>query len=243
MIILDIPQGSIEWIYQRIWRLTASSKSSIITSKFDLSKSVAAEAEYDRLIAGIKLAEVIKKNKKIVEAMNEQELNMFMADYGGKSFMGNQHTQRGNDLEHKAIAALSEVIDEQINDIGMVIMGDSMNGVVSCSPDGEITRGGKFFKGAEVKAQNYGKYVNHVRTGGLPKEHELQVHFSMVVCDCDSWHFGSYFEGEPIYHYEQKRNERTDKLQESLLTFEKNYREKFEEFKKNHEKINESRCN
>ena len=42
MIILDMPQGSIDWIIARLWRLTASKLDPVITSTGKLSNSIAA---------------------------------------------------------------------------------------------------------------------------------------------------------------------------------------------------------
>lgn len=227
MIPLDLPQGSIEWRTARLWRLTASNMGAIITSTGALSKSHAAMAHIDKLIAGIELANLLNSQPERVADMTERELTQFMANYNGEKFGGSLHTERGNDCEADAIAALSAILDVQVTDVGMCIMGDSENGVVSCSPDGVIYAGGKFVAGAEVKSPCLCNYYRHVIEDVFPDEYKLQVHASMAICEVDTWHFGSFFTGKPLFHKIVKRSSYTDKIGESLVAFRAMYEERF----------------
>ena len=138
-----MPQGSIDWIIARLWRLTASKLDPVITSTGKLSNSIAATKAIDKLIAGLEAANVFQANPGIADNMNDRELQLFLANYTGEKFSGNAHTERGHDCEPDAIAALSQILGTQIESVGMCVIGDDMSGVVSCSPDGLIYDGGK----------------------------------------------------------------------------------------------------
>lgn len=238
-------QGSTEWICDRLWRLTASNAKSNITSKFTLSKSEAAYKSIDKLIAGLKLANEIRTNEdrlipcgrdkegnevsRTIVSMSDYELQNFMATYTGDKFKGSAHTLRGNDLEADALASLSEKIGEDIGDVGMFIMGELLNGVVSASPDGEIFAGSKRIAGVEVKSPSYCTFIKHVTDNILPKDYDLQVNMGMAVGDLDTWHYASYFEGEPLFYKKVQRTNDTDKLQQSLIDFADMYAERHAE--------------
>ena len=146
---LHLTQGSPEWLVARLWRLTASNMSNVITSTGKLSKSEAAMKHIDKMIAGLALKTAYEADP---ESFDEEALQGSIAHYTGDTFSGNIHTRRGNDMEQDAIDALEVHIDEGINRIGMCIMGDDENGVVSCSPDGVIYDSlYKIVTGAEVK--------------------------------------------------------------------------------------------
>jgi hypothetical protein len=229
MIILDTPQGSIEWITARLWRLTASQMSANITAAGKLSESKAAMKAIDKLIAGIDLANAMAANPDLVGQMDERELKRFMSYYNGESFSGNIHTDRGTECEADAIAALSEIISHQVEDVGMCIMGDDPNGVIACSPDGLIYQAGRIIAGVEVKSPCLFNYYHHVSEGALPDDYKLQVHAGMAICEVDRWHFGSFFAGKPLFHREVRRDAFTDTLAASLREFRGVYRDRFDE--------------
>ena len=227
MIILNHPQGSIEWITARLWRLTASEMKRNITSTGKLSESQAAIENIDKLIAGIDLANEIRSNPGRIADLDDRELRRFMSHYNGDSFAGNIHTERGHDCEADAIAALSERIGAQVHDVGMVIMGDDPNGVVACSPDGLVWDAGRIVAGAEVKARCLSTYYGHIAAGKLPDDTKHQVHAGMAICEVDVWHFGSYFRGKPLFHLEIRRDSFTDAMAESLKRFRDQYADRF----------------
>lgn len=227
MICLDLPQGSIEWRTARLWRLTASNMGAVITSTGALSASKVAMAHIDKLIAGIELANLLNSQPERVADMNERELTQFMANYNGEKFGGSLHTERGNDCEADAIAALSAMLGRQIVDVGMCIMGPSSNGVVSCSPDGVLYSNGWLESGAEVKSPCLCNYYRHVIEDVFPEDYKLQVHASMAICEVDTWHFGSFFTGKPLFYKEVKRSAYTDKIAQSLIAFRTMYEERF----------------
>lgn len=231
MIALNYPQGSIEWILARLWRLTASAAKSNITAKGDLSKSQASLKAIDKLIAGIDVAHIIREIPEVNE-MDDYELQNFLADFTGDKFKGSVHTLRGNTYEHIVMAELSEAVGEQFQPIGMCVMGDNENNIISCSPDGYTQAGGKMKAGGEVKCPALATYNGYIVEKVLPPDYELQVNFSMAVCDVDVWHFGAKFVNKhiqkPLLHIPVRRSAYTDKVQDSLIRFKELYRERYE---------------
>lgn len=237
MIALDTPQGSIEWIAARLWRLTGSELKGNITATGALSQSKAAMKNIDKLIAGIDLANEIIRNPRLIDEMDEWQLKKFMAHYNGDTFSESIHTERGHECEPDAIAAMSEKIGTQVQDVGMCIMGDNLNGVVACSPDGLVWEGGKLVACVEIKSPCLFNYYNHVTEQELPDDYKLQVHSGMAICEVDLWHFGSYFKGKPLFHLPVKRDKFTDTLEKSLREFREIYAERYAENKEQMAKL------
>jgi hypothetical protein len=237
MIIIDTEQGSLDWITARLWRLTGSALKSNITPTGALSKSQAAIAAIDKLIAGLDAANEIRTNPDAIAGMDDWQVQEWLSHYTGEKFTGNKHTRRGNDLEPDALAALQDRIGMQIDPVGMCIMGDDPNGVVSCSPDGLIYHDGILAAGAEVKcptlATFYGYFAECVSPDGyssdgkLPDEYKLQVHAGMAICEVDEWHFGAYFKGKPLFYVHVKWDKFTNALYQSLQDFRAMYEERF----------------
>jgi len=230
MIMLSTQQGSLEWLRDRLYRLTASGAKSLITSTGKLSKSKTAIKAIDKLIAGHRLANVMAEDDTLtmIDEMDEWELKKFMSNYVGDVFKGNLHTERGHDCEADAMAALSEIVGQQFQDVGMCVMGDSVSGVISCSPDGVLMDDGKMIAGGEVKSLCLCNYYGVVVDGILPPDHKLQCHLSMAVCGVDTWHFGVYFKDEPLFYVPVKWDSFTDAIKDSLQEFEVMYAERYE---------------
>ena len=238
MIALDFPQKSMEWILNRLWRLTASKATSCITSTGKLSKSVACLDAIDKMHAGLELNHYLseddnKEAKEAVSQMDDYELQNFLCDFTGDKFKGNAHTLRGNTFEHVAMAELSDVVGEQFYESGMVIMGDEKKTPISCSPDGQALKGGKPYKYGEVKCPSLAVYNGYATTGKLPSKYKLQVHFSMAVCEVDEWHFGAKFVNplitKPLIYIPVKRDSYTDQVEQSLKEFHVLYEQRWKD--------------
>jgi len=227
MIIIDTEQGSTDWITARLWRLTGSALKSNITSTGQLSKSQAAIAAIDKLIAGLDAANEMRTNPDAIAGLDDYGLQEWLSHYTGEKFSGNKHTRRGNDLEPDALAELQQRIGMQIDPVGMCIMGEHPNGVVSCSPDGLIYHDGILIAGAEVKCPTLDTFYGYLADGGLPDKYKLQVHASMAICEVDQWHFAAYFKGKPLFHEHVKRDKFTDTLHQSLQDFRAMYEERY----------------
>ena len=237
MIIIDTPQGSLDWITERLWRLTGSQLKKNITATGKLSASQAAMENIDRLIAGIDAANEMRTNPDAIAGLDDWQVQEWIGHYTGEKFTGNAHTRRGNDLEPDALAALQERLGVQIDSVGMCIMGDDPNGVVSCSPDGLIYHEGHLNAVAEVKCPMLSTFYGWVRENKLPDEHKLQCHAAMVICEVDQCHFGAYFKGKPLFYVHVKRDAFTDILEESLHQFRAQYKQQFLEINSAMEKF------
>ena len=237
MIIIDTPQGSLDWITERLWRLTGSQLKKNITATGKLSASQAAMENIDRLIAGIDAANEMRTNPDAIAGLDDWQVQEWIGHYTGEKFTGNAHTRRGNDLEPDALAALQERLGVQIDPVGMCIMGDDPNGVVSCSPDGLIYYQGLLNAVAEVKCPTLSTFYGWVRENKLPDDHKLQVHAAMVICEVDQCHFGAYFKGKPLFYVHVKRDAFTDILEESLHQFRAQYKQQFLEINSAMEKF------
>jgi len=227
MIILDTEQGSLDWITARLWRLTGSAMKANITATGALSKSQAAIAAIDKLIAGLDAANEIRTNPDAIAGLDDWQVQEWLSHYTGEKFSGNKHTRRGNDLEPDALAALQDRIGMQIDPVGMCIMGHDPNGVVSCSPDGLIYQDGILVAGAEVKCPTLATFYGYLADGTLPDEYKLQVHAGMAICELNEWHFAAYFKSKPLFYVHVERDMFTDTLDHSLYQFREMYEERF----------------
>lgn len=112
MIILDIDQGSDEWLQARAGIPTASNFDKIVTSKGDPSKSATA---YRHKLLGEWLA-------------------------GPEESFKSDAMDRGNALEGDARSLYSVFRDKDIGQVGLIYKDDTR--LVSCSPDGLMDNGG-----------------------------------------------------------------------------------------------------
>lgn len=195
-VILELEQGSDEWIQARCGRPTASRFSDIITAaKGDLSKSAKG---YIRELIG----------------------QTFCPEwqYGFKS----AEMQRGNDLEPEARRAFCDATGLTVATVGFCVRDDGISG---CSPDGLITDdAGEYMAGLEIKCPSPKTHIGYVLDGGLPDDYKQQVHGSMAVTGLTEWHFWSYFPGMQPHHVLVQWDDYTEKLAASLDAFVAEYK-------------------
>jgi putative phage-type endonuclease len=158
-------QQSEEWFRIRKGRITASNADRILTPTGKDS------SQWDSYAIEL-----------IAECIRPDEL---------PAFIGNLHTDRGNELEPEARALFSEMMGWEVREVGFVTRED---GVVGCSPDGLIYMGDTPIAGVEIKCPMAKKHVGYIVEGGVPAEYRPQVHFSMAVTGLP-WHFMSYCPG------------------------------------------------
>ena len=131
-------------------------------------------------------------------------------------FVGNRHTDRGNELEPEARAEFARIMDMEVKQVGFITRDD---GIVGCSPDGVLYRNGKIVAGLELKcplAKNHAKYLVE---GVLPKDYAPQVHGGMAVTGLDYWYFMSYCQGMAPFILRVERDGFTTKVSDSLDRF------------------------
>jgi len=195
MEILNMEQGSEEWLNARKGRATASEFSKIITSTGKPSKQ--AEGYMRRLAR-----ECVIDDPHV--------------------FMGNKHTEWGHDNEPHARDLFTEIKGFEVDEVGFVI-SDKLQ-VVGCSPDGLISDDGEYIAGLEIKCPQVDTHVDYLLEGVLPSAYKLQVHGSMAVTGLDSWWFMSYFPGLNPLIIKVERDGFTrmieDRLEEFVLQYQ-----------------------
>lgn len=185
----EMLQGSDEWFKARAGRPTASNFDRIITPTGKDS------SQWDGFAIDL-IADCIRPD---------------MVD-----FVGNRHTDRGNELEPEARAEFSRIMEMDVQQVGFITRDD---GIVGCSPDGVLYRNGKLVAGLELKcplAKNHAKYLVE---GVLPKDYAPQVHGGMAVTGLDYWYFMSYCQGMKPFILRVERDGFTAKVSDALDRF------------------------
>lgn len=188
----DLLQGSDAWHAARTGKLTASNASKIVTAGGKLSTQ---RAGY----------------------MDELISDCFCP--GQNAWQGNANTDRGTAMEPLARAAFSSRCALEVEEVGFVTRED---GVIGCSPDGLISRGGKYVAGLEIKCPLPKTHLRYLLDGRLPDTYKPQVHFSMMVTGLP-WHFFSYCPGMKPLHLFVEPDAYTSKLQAMVEDFVSEY--------------------
>jgi len=161
----EIEQGSEEWIRIRKGRVTASNADRILTPTGKDSSQWDAYA--------IEL---------VAECIRPDEI---------PGFIGNAHTDRGNELEAEARELFAETMNLDVRTVGFITRTDQ---VVGCSPDALIYRDGEPVAGLELKCPLGKHHLAYIVEGLVPSKYVPQVHFSMAVTGLP-WYFMSYCPG------------------------------------------------
>lgn len=131
-------------------------------------------------------------------------------------FMGNHHTDRGNELEPVARKAFADATGKDVREVGFCVRED---GVVGASPDGLIYEAGEPVAGLEIKCPVPVGHGKTVASGKPPEKYLPQIHGGMAVTGLDSWWFVSYCEGLKLFSVEVKRDAFTEKISHALDRF------------------------
>lgn len=134
-----------------------------------------------------------------------------------KGWTGNQHTDRGNELEPEAREEFVRRTGLHVRQVGFVTRDD---GVVGCSPDGLIVdASGQWEAGLEIKCPSPAVHARYLLGGELPAEHKQQVHGGMAVTGLSQWHFMSYCPGFRPLWLIAKRDAYTEALSKAIDRF------------------------
>lgn len=169
MITLDVAQGGERWFKERSIRPTASNFSRIVTSK----GVPAGPNTQKRYALELCVARVLPDNQI-------------------KRFMGNEHTDRGKELESEAREEFARIMGVEVEEVGFITTD---NGGKGCSPDGMIKINGIWQAGLEIKCPEPTIHAMRLLDGKLPDEHKAQVHGCMDVTGYDFWYYMSYCPG------------------------------------------------
>lgn len=197
MLLIDVAQGSPEWLEVRRGVPSASNFGSIVTATGKPSSTADAYA-----------AELIDE---IVRPMDERD-----REEQESQFRGNRHTERGHRFEPKARDWFRLVTGYDVREVGFAL-NDART--LGCSPDSLIFSGNDPVEGVEIKAPEGKKHALWMLQDKLPDEHKQQVHGSMVVTGLRAWHFVSYCPGYKTFRVRVEWDDYTDKVAGALDDF------------------------
>jgi len=132
-------------------------------------------------------------------------------------FIGNDDTDRGNDLEPEAREMFTELMGlDDVREVGFVTRDD---GVIGCSPDGLIYRDGKPIAGLEIKCPRRSAHALAYLKNEMPEKHKPQVHGSMAVTGLKHWYYFSYRPNFPPLVLRIDWSDYTTRLSDELDSF------------------------
>lgn len=196
-LILNVEQGSDEWLKARLGVITASEFSKIITASG--SKSASANEYMGKLIA---------------EHVTGEQQDTYCSD----------DMVRGNELEPKARMFFEAIKGVKVDEVGMVYKDSTKN--IACSPDGLLYRSTNGFdfdcenKGLEIKCPKLANHIGYVISDQMPTKYIAQVQGSMWVTGTDAWWFMSYHpDYKPFIILVERDDVYIKKMERIILSF------------------------
>ena len=174
-----------------------------------------AQARRGRLTAS-NFGAWLTKNDKTSQKARRTAAAQVLADLAGfpdPPVFVSADIQRGIDWEPQAIQEFSRLTGLAVDPIGFA---QSKHGLFGASPDGLILESGE---GLEIKCPRASKLIEYHQSGELPDTYRDQVHGTMAVLGCRSYHFFAYHEGLPSFHIRVERSTYTDEMLEGLKSF------------------------
>lgn len=210
MKILNLEQGTPEWLAARKGIPTASRAINIITPS---GVRTARSKEY-----------AIELCAECIDPKEESK------------FRGTFHTKRGNLLEDDARKAFEKATDDHdparvpearnymvtksgvIADQVGICLHDEL--IAGCSPDALLRRSDedRYYAGLEIKCPCLKKHIEYVMEGGVPMKYMPQVHWSMVITGLP-WVFMSFYPGLRPLIVEVRPSEFTKKVERAMRQF------------------------
>jgi len=159
MYISEHEQGSSEWFADRLGVATASMFSDVMTPK----QMKRAKSAYIYELAA--------------EALTKEDQS---------SFTGNDHTDRGNELEDTARKWYEFMFDVEALEVGLC--KPEIDSQYGCSPDSLIGDEG----GLEIICPELKTHIKYFVNNEVPDEYKAQVYGCLFVTGRDWWDFVSY---------------------------------------------------
>jgi hypothetical protein len=207
-LILNVEQGSDEWLKAKLGVITASEFSKLITPSG--SKSASANEYMGKLIA---------------EHITGEQQDNFCSD----------DMARGNELEPKARLFFEAIKGKEAHEVGMVYKDSTK--AIACSPDGLIAAypcmdtpqpppigfedgSVQYMTGLEIKCPKLGNHISYVINDQMPKKYIPQVQGSIWTTGADGWWFMSYHpDYKPLIIFVERDNEYIEKMEKIILSF------------------------
>jgi hypothetical protein len=145
-----------------------------------------------------------------ITLMNQLIGERFTGESADK-FEGNRHTERGHELEPVARAFVSERLEIEILNVGIILHHGC-----GYSPDGLVGADGLI----EIKTKLPKLQIEVILGGEIPKEHVVQCQVGLWISERDHIDFASFWPGMPLFHKRAGRDETMiRKLAERAKTF------------------------
>lgn len=127
--------------------------------------------------------------------------------------------EQGALIESEAINFIELEYNLAFQKVGFITTDDNRAG---CSPDGLLSDD----EGIEMKSPQADTHVRYLLDGALPKQYEVQVHFSMFVTGAKRWRFVSYRRNFPnLMLIIERDEEKMEVIEEALELFWKGFNE------------------
>jgi len=191
--IVNIEQGTPEWLNARKGKLTASRADEIITPTGKLS-------------AGTR--------KLILELARQCILDDPL------EFTGNEATKWGHDHEPIARAMFETETGYAVETVGM--LQSLLSPCLACSPDG-LFMIGDVIHGLEIKCPRVDTHFQYYDAKELPAKYRPQVHYSMAITGIRTWYFMSFYPNLNPLILPVHWDEYTDKIKAAALAFAAEY--------------------
>jgi hypothetical protein len=201
-LILNVEQGSDEWLKARLGVITASEFSKIITPSG--SKSASANEYMGKLIA---------------EHITGEQHDIYCSS----------DMDRGTMLEPKARLFFEAITGDCVDVVGMVYKDSTKN--IACSPDGllllsnfdENNNEFDFYQeGLEIKCPKLANHISYVISDQMPNKYIPQVQGSIWTTGANGWWFMSYHpDYKPLIVFVERDNEYIEKMEKIILSFSK----------------------
>jgi hypothetical protein len=200
-LILNVEQGSDEWLGARLGVITASEFGKIITPSG--SKSASANEYMGKLIA---------------EHLTGEQQDNYCSD----------DMARGNELEPKAGLFFEAIKKVEVDEVGMVYKDNDKN--IACSPDGLLLFTNyddnddefDFYsgEGLEIKCPKLANHIGYVIDNQMPKKYIPQVQGSIWTTGADGWWFMSYHpDYKPLIIFVERDKAYIEKMEKIILSF------------------------
>lgn len=193
-LILNVEQGSDEWLKARLGVITASEFGKIITPNG--SKSASANEYMGKLIA---------------EHLTGEQQDNYCSD----------DMARGNELEPKARTFFETITGNYVEEVGMVFKDNNKN--IACSPDGLLLMNhssAQYDAGLEIKCPKLANHISCVISNQMPNKYIPQVQGSIWTTGADGWWFMSYHpDYKPLIIFVEPDNAYIEKMEKIILSF------------------------
>ena len=109
-------------------------------------------------------------------------------------FKGNEHTERGHEMEPIARKLYEARFGVNVDEVGFIRNHDDIGGA-GYSPDGLVGKNGAI----EIKSRLPHIQAELLDTGKIPRDSMLQMQFGMWVADLEWCDYVSYWPGMPLF--------------------------------------------